>query len=168
MHSNMNRNESRVLKLLFENSKMPISEISDRLLLNRNTVSKIITKLNREYIERYTITLKERENSLYIIAEMENIDGLDDDIIEYYKMANGNYLVVMNKDSLSGNLQYKNLNIAYKRVLNNDMEKVDLYCDYCDSIISGKPHVLDVNHNKLYFCCDTCKSEYIQNHNATI
>ena len=62
MHSNMNRNESRVLKLLFENSKMPISEISDRLLLNRNTVSKIITKLNREYIERYTITLKEREN----------------------------------------------------------------------------------------------------------
>ena len=63
MHSNMNRNESRVLKLLFENSKMPISEISDRLLLNRNTVSKIITKLNREYIERYTITL----NACYYI-----------------------------------------------------------------------------------------------------
>ena len=30
----MNRNESRVLKLLFENSKMPISEISDRPTIN--------------------------------------------------------------------------------------------------------------------------------------
>jgi len=166
MHRNMSNNESRVLRLLLENSKMSISEISTRLLLNRNTVSKIITELNKEYINHYTVRLKERENSLYIIAEMENIDGLNEEIVEYYKMANGNYLVVLNRDALSSHLKYKSLNIAYKRVLNNEMEKMDMYCDYCNGIITGKPMILEINQNKLYFCCETCKSEYIQNNNA--
>ncbi len=164
----MSENESRVLRLLIENSKMPISEISSRLLLNRNTVSKILTTLNQEYIDKYTVRLKERENSIYIIAEMENITGLDDDIVEYYKMANGNYMVVINKNALSASIKYKSLNIAYKRVSNNEIEKIDLYCDYCNGLITGKPHMLKTNRDKLYFCCETCKTEYVKKNNAKI
>lgn len=167
MHNNLNYNESRVLRLLLEDSSMPISEISSRLILNRNTVSKIIKRLNSNYIEKYTVRIKEPENSLYIIAEVENLDGMDNqEIIEYYKLANGNYLVVLNRDALSGNMKYKNINIAYNRVMNNATEKIDLYCDYCNGIITGKTHMIETNNKKLYFCCETCKDTYLENHSA--
>ncbi len=167
MHNNISYNESRVLRILLEDSSLPISEISSRLTLNRNTVSNIIRKLNNNYIERYTVQIKEPENSLYIIAEIESLDGLDNhEIIEYYKLANGNYLAVMNRDALSSNIKYKNINIAYNRVLNSTAEKIDLYCDYCSGIITGKPQTIEMNSRKMYFCCETCKSEYLEKNNA--
>ncbi|WP_337860668.1 TRASH domain-containing protein [Ferroplasma sp.] len=163
----MSVNESRVLRILMENSNMPVSEISKTLLLNRNTVAKIIGKLNENYIEKYTVRLKEQSNSLYIIVETSNIEELDmDQVIEYYKLNNGNYFVVMNKNALSDNIIYKNINIANKRVLNNSLEKIDIYCDYCNGIVVGKPHILENHGEKLYFCCDTCKDAYIENNYA--
>jgi aspartate carbamoyltransferase regulatory subunit len=151
-----------------EDSGMPITEISKKLLLNRNTVSKIIAKLNKDYIERYTVQVKEPENSLYIIAETTTMDGIENqDIIEHFKLNNGNYLVIMNRDALSADLKYVNLHMAYQRMVNNASERIDLYCDYCNALITGKPHIYDVNKTKFYFCCDTCKGAYIESKHAT-
>jgi DNA-binding Lrp family transcriptional regulator len=167
MHNNMSVNESRVLRMLMEDSNMPISEISKKLLLNRNTVSKIKEKLDNNYIEKYTIQLKEQENSIYIIVETDNIENLDmDQVLEYYKMNNGNYLVIMDKTALSDNIKYKNIDIANKRVMVNSFGKIDIYCDYCNGPVSGKPHILERDGEKLYFCCDTCKDAYIENNYA--
>lgn len=167
MHIKISYNESRVLKLLMEDSRMSILDISRKLSLNRNTVSKIIKKLNNDIIERYTVEAKEPENSLYIIIETEDIKAINnDEIIEYFELANGHYIVVMNRDALAGSMSYINMHMAYKRAVNRIPMKINLYCDYCSGIINGTPQIYETPQGKLYFCCNTCKNDYISGESA--
>ncbi len=164
MHTkNLSYNESRVLRLLMENSRLTISEISDKANLNRNTVSKIINYLNKEYIEKYTVETRENNDSIYFIVTVNNIDDINNEnIIEYYELMNGKYMVIMNKNSLSNQIKYNKLNIAKKRFTFFNNEIIDLYCDYCNNKISGLPRTYEHNKNKYYFCCDTCKNSFIK------
>jgi DNA-binding Lrp family transcriptional regulator len=162
MHDKISYNESKVLRLLMEDSRMSILDISKKLALNRNTVSGIIKKLNSNIIDRYTVETKEPENSLYIIIETEDINSVDQDkVIEYFELANGNYIVIMNRDALIGSINYTSINMAYRRVINKIPSRIELYCDYCRGTIAGKPQTYETADGTLYFCCNTCKSDYI-------
>ena len=148
-----------------ENSRLTISEISTRLGLNRNTVSKIINYLDREYIGKYTIETKENEDNIYMIAIVDSIDNIDSEIItEYYELLSGKYMVIMNKNSLDNKIKYDKIDIAKKRVTLFNNENIDLYCDYCNNKITGTPRIYELNKNKYYFCCNICKSSFIKNH----
>ena len=164
MHTkNLSYNESSVLRLLMENSRLTISEISDRVKLNRNTVSKIISYLNKEYIEKYTVETKGNNDNIYFIVTVNNIEDINNEnIVEYYELMNGKYMVIMNKNSLSNQIKYNKLNIAKKRFTFFNNEIIDLYCDYCNNKISGLPRTYEHNKNKYYFCCDTCKNSFIK------
>ncbi len=164
MHTNnLSYNESRVLRLLMENSRLTISEISNKLNLNRNTVSKIISYLNKEYIEKYTVETKENNDNMYFIVIVDSINGINNEnIVEYYELMNGKYMVIMNKNSLNNKIKYNNIDIARKRFTFFNNENIDLYCDYCNNKINGIPRAYEYNKNKYYFCCDTCKSSFIK------
>lgn len=167
MHNKISYNESKVLRLLMEDSRTSVLNISRKLALNRNTVSSIIKKLNANIIDRYTVETKEPENSLYIIIETDNIDTIDqNEVIEYFELANGHYIAIMNRDALTGSIRYTNINMAYRRVINRTPGKIDLYCDYCNGIITGKSQIYETAHGPLYFCCNTCKSDYINGGSA--
>ena len=167
MHNKISYNEYKVLRLLMEDSRISVLDISRKLGLNRNTVSNIIKKMNSSIIERYTVETKEPENSLYIIIETEDIDSIDkEELIEYFELANGHYIVIMNRDALAGSMRYISINMAYRRVINRTPGKIDLYCDYCNGIITGKPQTYETVHGTLYFCCNTCKGDYVNGGSA--
>ncbi len=164
MHTkNLSYNESRILRLLIENSRLTISEISNKLNLNRNTVSKIIKYLNDNYIEKYTVETKENDDNFYFIVILDSLDDINNEnIIEYYELMNNKYMVIMNKDSLNNKINYDKIDIAKKRFTFFNNENIELYCDYCNNKINGVPRTYEYNKNKYYFCCDTCKSSFIK------
>ncbi len=167
MHDKITYNESKVLRLLMEDSRISVLDISRKLGLNRNTVSNIIKKLNSGIIERYTLETKESEDSLYIIMETDDINSVDKDkVIEYFELANGHYTVIMNRDAIGTGIRYIRVDIAHHRVINKIPPAIDLYCDYCGGIIAGKPLKTDTPDGTLYFCCKTCKSDYMNNENT--
>lgn len=162
MNNKISYNESKVLRLLMEDSRMSILDIARKLELNRNTVSGIIKKLNSSIIDRYTVETREPENSLYIIIETEDINSMDKDkVIEYFELANGHYIAIMSKNALENSIRYTNINIAYRRIINKIPLRIELYCDYCRGTIAGKPQTYGTDDRTLYFCCNTCKSDYI-------
>ncbi len=164
---NPSYNESKILRLLKDNSRLSISEISESLNLSRNTVSKIIKYLNKNYIKKYTIETMEKYDSFYIISVVDSVDDINSDVIlEYYELMNGKYLIVLNKNSLDNIVKYDELHIARKRVTNFNNEDIDLYCDYCNNKILGNPRIYELNKNKYYFCCDTCKKTFIKKQKA--
>jgi DNA-binding Lrp family transcriptional regulator len=167
MHDKISYNQSKVLRLLMEDSRMSVLEISRKLGLNRNTVSNIIKKLNSTIIERYTLETKEPEDSLYIIMETDDINAVDrDKAIEYFELANGHYIVIMNRDAIGSRISYTGIDIAYRRVINKIPPTIELYCDYCGGIIAGNPLTYENRDVTLYFCCNTCRTDYINSGSA--
>ncbi len=153
--------------MLKKNSSLTVNEIAKSLNLNRNTVSKIIKFLNENYIKNYTISLKEDENSSYIIAETENIDSIDkNSIVEYYKLSNGKYLVIINRNFPENGIKYSRIDFAIGRYINFDSMDIDLYCDYCNNFIAGEPVVIKEKNRDYYFCCHTCEHAYLSRQNA--
>lgn len=44
---------------------------------------------------------------------------------------------------------------------------IDLRCDYCGgSVTSGRPPTISVGSSRYYFCCKTCKRDYLEKHEA--
>ncbi|WMT52184.1 MAG: TRASH domain-containing protein [Ferroplasma sp.] len=167
MQDKITYNESKVLRLLMNDSRMSVLDISRKLGLNRNTVSNIIKKLNSSIIERYTLETKEPEDSLYIIMETDDINSVDSDkVIEYFELANGHYTVIMNREAIGAGISYNRVDLAHRRVINKIPPTIDLYCDYCGGIIAGKPMKYDTLEGTLYFCCNTCRDDYINSENT--
>jgi DNA-binding Lrp family transcriptional regulator len=50
------------------------------------------------------------------------------------------------------------------RVLN-----LNLKCDYCDGqVTSGRPYTISVGASHYYFCCKTCKKDYLERYGAKL
>ncbi len=159
MARNLSRNESKVLRLLIANSRISLSDISKMLKISRNTASNILKKLNSEYIERYTVDLKSG-NDLYYIVKTSSIENIDPgNIIEYYKLLNGKYIVVLKNLE---KINYDYIDMADSRHRLNAIPDITVYCDYCGSKIGGDYHTYEHKNNIYYFCCSTCKSEFIK------
>jgi DNA-binding Lrp family transcriptional regulator len=42
---------------------------------------------------------------------------------------------------------------------------MSLKCDYCrGEVTSGRPYTINVDSSRYYFCCMTCKREYVEKH----
>ncbi len=46
---------------------------------------------------------------------------------------------------------------------------MDLECDYCHGkVTSSRPYTISVGSSHYYFCCRTCKREYLEKHGARL
>ncbi len=46
---------------------------------------------------------------------------------------------------------------------------MNLKCDYCDgAVTSNRPYTLAAGPSRYYFCCKTCKREYLEMHGARL
>jgi YHS domain-containing protein len=46
---------------------------------------------------------------------------------------------------------------------------MDLECDYCHGkVSSSRPYTISVGSSHYYFCCRTCKREYLEKHGSRL
>jgi Lrp/AsnC family transcriptional regulator, leucine-responsive regulatory protein len=50
-----------------------------------------------------------------------------------------------------------------------DMTSMDLRCDHCHGeVASSRPYTMSVGSSHYYFCCRTCKKEYLDSHRSRL
>ncbi len=159
---NISPNESKVLRVLNEDSRISINGISEITGLNRNTVRKIISDLrNKGIIKKFTIEIDQSNQGSSLLIEIENISEIPEDyILEIMKLGNGNFLVLGSPEILNFDIKYKNINIV-KEIINKNrlFHSVKLYCDYCGKEIKDLPIEFSYNNKTYYACCHNCEKD---------
>ncbi|MGC8656041.1 MAG: TRASH domain-containing protein [Thermoplasmata archaeon] len=159
---NITPNESKVLRILSEDSRISINEISEITGLNRNTVRKIIIDLKKKgIIKKFTIELDRSNQGNTLFLEVEDLSVIPEEyILEIMKLANGNYMVLCSQEILNYDIKYRSINIV-KEVFHKNFifHSVRIYCDYCGKEIRDIPIVLTHNKRVYYACCHNCERD---------
>lgn len=157
---NLNYNESKILRLLKEDSRRSASEIAELTGLNRNTVSRIIsTLLERGIIRNFTVNIDSDDEDVLLLAEVENLlDVPEEFLVESIELSDGTFLVVLQKDAMYEKFPMRSMKIVHKltRYEENEVD-FGIYCDYCRKEIVDTPIKLETRGNTYYACCSNCK-----------
>lgn len=157
---NLNYNESKILRILKEDSRRTSSEIAQMTGLNRNTVSRIISNLiDRGVIRNFTINVDSDEEDIMILVEVENLLDIPQEfMVESIELSDGTFQVVLKKEAMYEKFPVRSMKIIHKltRYEENEVD-FDLYCDYCRKEILDAPLKLVTRGNTYYACCTTCK-----------
>ncbi len=159
---NITPNESKVLRILNEDSRISINEISEITGLNRNTIRKIIIDLKKKgIIKKFTIELDQSNQGNTLLLEVQDLSVIPEEyILEIMKLANGNYMVLCSQEILNYDIKYRSLNIV-KEVFHKNFifNSVKIYCDYCGKEIKDTPIVFTHNNRVYYACCHNCERD---------
>lgn len=157
---NLNYNESKILRILKEDSRRSAIEIGEMTGLNRNTVSRIIAGLlERGIIKNFTINIDSDEEDIMIIAEVENLlDVPQEFMVESIEISDGTFLVLLKKEAMYEKFPARSMKIVHKlsRYEENEID-FELYCDYCRKEILDAPIKLQTKGKTYYACCPNCK-----------
>lgn len=157
---NLNYNESKILRILKDDSRRSASEIAEITGLNRNTVSRIISSLlSRGIIRNFTINVDSDDEDVMVLAEVENLlDVPEEFMMESIELSDGTFLVVLRKDAMYEKFPMRSMKIVHKltRYEENEVD-FGLYCDYCRKEILDTPIKLQTRGNTYYACCPNCK-----------
>ena len=159
---NLSQTESRVLRTLFEDSRLNVNEIARITNLNRNTVRTAIKSLVANgVITRFTVNISPPIDEKMVLLEIDNLEQVPEgDRIEVLELANGKYVVLSNLDLLKKNIKYSSVNIVNKRQsFDNIATNVRAYCDYCGKEIKEEIVTLKYKNHEYYACCDNCKGD---------
>lgn len=158
---NLNYNESKILRILKEDSRRSASEIAELTGLNRNTVSRIISNLvERGTIRNFTINIDSEDEDIMVLAEVENLFDIPEEfMVESIELSDGTFLVVLRKEALYEKFPVRSMKIVHKLSHYEENEvDFDLYCDYCRKQITDSPIKLQTKGNTYYACCSNCRS----------
>lgn len=159
---NITPNESKVLRILNEDSRISINEISEITGLNRNTIRKIIIDLKKKgIIKKFTIELDQSNQGNTLLLEVQDLSVIPEEyILEIMKLANGNYMVLCSQEILNYDIKYRSINIV-KEVFHKNFifHSVKIYCDYCGKEIRDTPIVITHNNRAYYACCHNCERD---------
>ncbi len=159
---NISINESKVIRVLIENSRMTNEEIARETNLSRNTVAGIITSLiQRGIIKNFTINMKDPDEEIVAIAAVDNLDGFPpEDILEYYELSNGTFMVMLPESYLRKKFDYSDLKISIHHFRNDRIQdRLQLYCDYCGKPIHGDGIKVLWKRKVYYACCPNCEKD---------
>lgn len=159
---NLSFSESKVLRMLMDNSRATNEEIAKETGLSRNTVSRIISNLvSRRIIDKFTVDLNPLERDIFVIATLYDIKAVPEEhIIEAFEMSDGTYLVILDQESLHEKFAFEDLRISHRRMRGFSREsEIKLYCDYCKKEINGTPYKIEMKKRIYLTCCPTCKRE---------
>ena len=182
--------DSKILRILMQDSRASISQIAKALGLSRPTVRRRIRSLEkRGVIKAYTIEIDEKLllGALVVctiqssqpeetLMKLRKISGIYEVFITTGKpniVAVARVSSYEELEELARNLSAidpeADVKIAIKHVyrsLSYEMLArfgvVSLFCDYCGKKISGEPLTYTVHNRKYYFCCPTCLREYVK------
>ena len=182
--------DSKILRILLDNSRASISEISSDLGLSRPTIRRRIRSLEeRGIIKRFTIEIDDKilGGKLFVIAldsnkpeeaakKLEEIGSVTDifittgtpNIVAVVRISSMEELDILTKTLADINPSF-DVKIAFGHIHRPlTFEKlaklglVTLLCDYCSKKITGEPLTYTAHNRKYYFCCPTCLREFVK------
>lgn len=159
---NLSQSESKVLRVLFEDSRLNVNEIARITNLNRNTVRTAIKSLvNNRVITRFTVNISLPEDEKLILLEVDDLEQIPEgDRIEVLELANGRFMVVSNIAVLKKQIKYVQLNVINRRQTSEHLStKVRTFCDYCGKEIEESVVLLKYRNHQYYTCCGNCKND---------
>ncbi|PSN86295.1 hypothetical protein B9Q02_03055 [Candidatus Marsarchaeota G1 archaeon BE_D] len=160
---NLTKTENRVLSLLVNDARMPVSKISREIGVSRASVNRAIySLLKKGYIKRFTVELGESaQDTKVFVKTTKKPEG-----VEHYELLDGSYLAVLRVTSLQ---QLKNELDAIQAVCEVMIAKTHfpsvkqtvfvVLCDKCGKPIQGDALIVKRGRKTLYACCETCKEE---------
>ncbi|MGC8505858.1 MAG: TRASH domain-containing protein [Thermoplasmata archaeon] len=162
---NLTQNESKIIRVLIEDSRKTNEEIAKLTGLSRNTVSSTIRSLlSRNIIKNFTVNIADPQNMTVVIATVPDITKIPENfIIESFDISNGQFLCVMTADVLEYEFPYNAIYISHRKTVeNNKLKSIDLYCDYCNNKILGAPFPVEWKNSKYITCCPNCQADMLK------
>ncbi|MFG1519784.1 MAG: TRASH domain-containing protein [Thermoplasmataceae archaeon] len=162
---NLTVNESKVLRILIDDSRKSNEEIAKLTGLSRNTVSSIIRSLlSKHIIKNFTVNIVEPFNRTIVIATVPDISKIPKNfIIESFDISNGQFLCIMTANVLEHDFPYSTIYISHRKTVEDDnLKSFDLYCDYCDNLIKGEPFQVEWKNSKYFTCCPNCQADLLK------
>ncbi len=158
--ASLNYNESRILRILKEDSRRSASEISEMVGLSRSTVSKTISNLvDRGKIRAFTVSVDTEEDDIMILAEVESLFDIPEEfLVESVELSDGTFLAVLRKGAMYEKFPARSMKIVHKLTRYDENElSIDMYCDYCRNRITDEPIKLSSNTMTYLACGTECK-----------
>ncbi|MGC8618499.1 MAG: TRASH domain-containing protein [Thermoplasmata archaeon] len=162
---NVTKNEFKILRLLVENSRLSISELSQASGLNRNTVAKIVESLtSRGIIKSFTLKLANPDEEMLLVETDDDSDVPSEGRIETLYLLDGTELVLLPMSAISKVKKYRRIGIVSKHVSSNELSRqIKTYCDYCGKEIEGEPITFLYKNREYFACCQNCRSDLMRN-----
>ncbi len=162
---NISPNESKVLRILYGNSRLSIEQISRIANLNRNTVRKIIRDLEKNgIIKRYTVELSGINRGKYFMIKTDEPSLIPESaVLAKMALANGKYVFVCSQDILKHEIKYNEMDIISEIEFRNSISNlVKVYCDYCGKEITEDPIEVVLKNHIYYACCHNCERDLMR------
>lgn len=185
---NLDEVDSKILRLLLENSRLSISELAKMLNLSRPTVRERLKRLvERGVIRRFTLELDPSIfNGTFLLCFL-NSDNTEEvfeklkgekHVLEVFETHGTKNIVCLalvrdsaSIENFSRFLFQIDPSFSMQVVLRRHARQLDyeflanagfltLTCDYCGKIIEDEPIVFKYKNKKYYFCCKTCLREF--------
>ena len=185
MGVNLTETDYEILKILQENARASISDISRELGLSRVTVRQRLKRLVESgIIKKFTVILDEKlfEQGVQVLIGFKALDteqlveelGKMDVISEIYVTSGEKNVICkavipnikmlrdMLKKFVDFNIPFET-NIVLKTVKRREYVPrlgLKLKCDYCGKEITDEPYTYTLYNRRFYFCCPICLREF--------
>ncbi|KUO91485.1 MAG: TRASH domain-containing protein [Thermocladium sp.] len=170
--------EYRILNELIQDSSEPITRLSRKLGLSRNTVSKTVRNLaSRGVITRFTIEVGREyiNDDVMAILITETKPTRLDLFSEIYESVDGRFIGIIKANNLAeirkaireSKVSIVQLFIVDKQLWSNrviNIRNPRLHCDYCGGLIRGSPIIERYHNRTYYFCCMNCLNDFRRSH----
>jgi len=176
--------DSKILRILLEDARAPISKIAEELGLSRPTVRKRLRRLIESgIIKGFSVVIDENllkgfqvlglfkaSNAEKLVKELKEID----EVTEIYLTTGEPNVVCIARIADLRTLEnllnkFSKFDVPFEVSIILRAEKkpyqtallhmVKLSCDYCGKEIIGKPLVYTLHNKRYYLCCPTCLRE---------
>ncbi len=163
MRKNLSEIEQRLLVILKRDSRKSLSDAAKELGTSRITVKKALDNLvNEGKIRNFTVTVDDDLRDMAIV-HVKDIEGvLKDHLVEYFKIIDGTFVLVMYYEDLVKlkNVQILDVKIASMRALGEDPGRLEkIHCDYCGNEIVNNPIIVEIGGKTYYACCPNCERD---------
>ena len=161
MNINLGEKEYKMIKLLKQNSRTPITEMASILGISRITANRMLSALvERGIIKSFTIETG-NENDHLLMVEVDSTEGIDPDIIiDDFQLLEGSHIITIpfsDSFSLEG-INVKGIRICSGRKRNIDAINLNgIKCDFCGREITSDPVKLRDGNSLYYLCCTSCQ-----------
>lgn len=162
MSIDLGEKEYKMLKILKQNSRTPITEIANSLGVSRITANRMITALmGKGIIKGFTIETGQ-ENDRLLVVELESTEGIDQDIIiDDFQLLDGTHIITVpfsDSFKLQG-IKVKRIQISTGRRRNTGSVNIEgIKCDFCGKEITSDPLKIREGKSLYYVCCTSCEA----------